>query len=66
MKVIFNQAIAGADFYYTSGQVVELPSAAANEFLNAGFCEVVEEKQAVKTERAVSKKSTKRTTRKAK
>ena len=50
MKVIFNQAIAGADFYYTSGQVVELPSAAANEFLNAGFCEVIEEKQAVKTE----------------
>lgn len=63
MKVIFNQAIAGADFYYTSGQVVELPSAAAAEFLNAGFCEVVEEKQAVKAERAVSKKSTKRTTR---
>ncbi len=46
MKVIFNQAIAGADFYYTSGQVVELPSAAAAEFLNAGFCEVVEEKKA--------------------
>jgi hypothetical protein len=66
MKVIFNQAIAGADFYYTSGQVVELPSAAANEFLNAGFCEVVEEKKAEKVERAVSKKSTKRTTRKAK
>ena len=64
MKVIFNQAIAGADFYYTSGQVVELPSAAAAEFLNAGFCEVVEEKKAEKAERAVSKKSTKRTTRK--
>ena len=66
MKVIFNQAIAGADFYYTSGQVVELPSAAAAEFLNAGFCEVVEEKKAAKAERAVSKKTTKRTTRNAK
>ena len=32
-------------------------------FLNAGFCEVVEEKKAEKVERAVSKKSTKRTTR---
>jgi hypothetical protein len=63
MKVIFNQAIAGADFYYLPGGVVELPSAAAAEFLNAGFCEVVEEKPAVKAERAVSKKSTKRNTR---
>ena len=63
MKVLFNQNISGADFYYLAGQVVELPAATATEFLNAAFCEVVEEKQAVKAERPVSKKTTKRTTR---
>lgn len=63
MKVIFNQNISGADFYYLEGQVVELPAATAKEFLNADFCEVVEEKKVQKAERAVSKKSTKRTTR---
>lgn len=66
MKVIFNQAIAGVDLYYAQGQVVELPAAVAQEYLNAGFCSVVEEKKAAKAERAVSKKTTKRTTRKAK
>lgn len=63
MKVIFNQAIAGADFYYAKGQVVELPAAAAKDLLNAGYCEAVEVKQEVKAERATSKKSTKRNTR---
>jgi len=63
MKVIFNQNISGADFYYLEGQVVELPAATAEEFLSANFCEVVEEKKVQKAERAVSKKSTKRTTR---
>jgi len=63
MKVLFNQAIAGADFYYAKGQVVELPSAAANEFLASGFCEPVVQKKEVKAERATSKKSTKRNTR---
>jgi hypothetical protein len=66
MKVIFNQAIAGVDLYYAQGQVVELPAAVADQYLNAGFCSVVEEKKAAKAERAVSKKTTKRTTRKAK
>ncbi len=66
MKVLFNQAIAGADFYYAKGQVEELPAAVADQYLNAGFCSVVEEKKAAKAERAVSKKTTKRTTRKAK
>ena len=66
MKVLFNQAIAGVDLYYAQGQVVELPAAVAQEYLNAGFCSVVEEKKAAKAERAVSKKTTKRTTRKAK
>jgi len=63
MKVLFNQNISGADFYYLAGQVVELPAATAQEFLNANFCEGVEEKKAAKAERAVSKKTTKRTTR---
>lgn len=63
MKVLFNQNISGADFYYLAGQVVELPAATAKEFLNANFCEVVEEKPAVKAERAVSKKAPKRNTR---
>jgi len=66
MKVIFNQSIAGADFYYSLGQVVELPAAAAQEYLNAGFCNPVEVKEEKKAERAVSAKTTKRTTRKAK
>jgi hypothetical protein len=66
MKVIFNQAIAGVDFHYRKGQVEVLPTAVAQEYLNAGFCSVVEEKKAAKAERAVSKKTTKRTTRKAK
>ena len=66
MKVLFNQAIAGVDLYYAQGQVVELPAAVADQYLNAGFCSVVEEKKAAKAERAVSKKTTKRTTRKAK
>ena len=66
MKVIFNRAIAGVDLYYAQGQVVELPAAVADQYLNAGFCSVVEEKKAAKAERAVSKKTTKRTTRKAK
>ncbi len=63
MKVIFNQAIAGADFYYAVGQVEELPAAVAQEYLNAGFCSIVEEKKAAKAERAVSKKAPKRNTR---
>jgi len=66
LKVLFNQAIAGVDLYYAQGQVVELPAAVADQYLNAGFCSVVEEKKAAKAERAVSKKTTKRTTRKAK
>ena len=66
MMVIFNQAIAGADFHYRQGQVEVQPTALAQDLLNAGFCEVVEEKKAAKSERAVSKKTTKRTTRKAK
>lgn len=63
MKVLFNQNISGADFYYLAGQVVELPAATAQEFLNANFCEVVEEKKEAKAERAVSKKAPKRNTR---
>ena len=63
MKVLFNQNISGADFYYQAGQVIELPAATAKDFLNAKFCEVVEDKQEAKAERAVSKKTTKRTTR---
>ena len=63
MKVLFNQNISGADFYYLAGQVVELPAAAANEFLAAGFCEPVEDKKEAKAERAVSKKAPKRNTR---
>jgi hypothetical protein len=66
MKVIFDQAIAGVDFHYRKGQVEVLPAAVAQRYLNAGFCSVVEEKKAAKAERAVSKKTTKRTTRKAK
>jgi len=66
MKVIFNQAIAGVDFHYRKGQVEVLPTAVAQRYLNAGFCSVVEEKKVAKAERAVSKKTTKRTTRKAK
>lgn len=63
MKVLFNQNISGADFYYLEGQVVDLPAATASEFISAGFCSVVEEKKEAKAERAVSKKSSKRTTR---
>lgn len=63
MKVLFNQNISGADFYYLAGQVVELPAATAQEFLKAGFCDAVEVKQEAKAERAVSKKAPKRNTR---
>lgn len=63
MKVVFNQNISGANFYYLRDQVVDLPADIAKDFLNAGFCDVVEVKQEKKAERAVSKKSTKRTTR---
>jgi hypothetical protein len=66
MKVIFNRAIAGVNFHYREGQVVVLPAAVAQEYLKIGFCSIVEEKKAAKAERAVSKKTTKRTTRKAK
>lgn len=66
MKVIFNQAIAGVDLYYAQGQVVELPAAVAKRYIEQGICSIVEEKQVAKAERAVSKKTTKRTTRKAK
>lgn len=63
MKVIFNQNVSGADFYYLAGQVVELPAATANEFLKAGFCDAVEVKKEAKAERAVSKTAPKRNTR---
>lgn len=63
MKVLFNQNVSGADFYYLEGQVVELPAATANEFLSAGFCNPVEVKKEAKAERAVSKKAPKRNTR---
>jgi hypothetical protein len=63
MKVLFNQNISGADFYYLAGQVVELPAATAQEFLKANFCTPVEEKKEAKAERAVSKKAPKRNTR---
>jgi hypothetical protein len=46
-----------------AGQVVELPAATAQEFLNAGFCDAVEVKKEAKAERAVSKKAPKRNTR---
>lgn len=55
MKVIFNQNISGADFYYLAGQVVELPANIAKEFLSAGFCDVVAEKKEAKAERATAK-----------
>ena len=63
MKVLFNQNVSGADFYYLAGQVVDLPAATAKEFLNAGFCDAVEVKKEAKAERAVSKKAPKRNTR---
>jgi hypothetical protein len=66
MKVIFNRAIAGVDLYYAQGQVVELPAAVAKRYIEQGICSIVEEKKVAKAERAVSKKTTKRTTRKAK
>jgi len=66
MKVIFNQAIAGVDLYYAQGQVVELPAAVAKRYIEQDICSIVEEKKVAKAERAVSKKTTKRTTRKAK
>ena len=66
MKVIFNQAIAGVDFHYRKGQVEVLPTAVAKRYIEQGICSIVEEKKVAKAERAVSKKTTKRTTRKAK
>ena len=63
MKVLFNQNVSGADFYYLAGQVVELPAATAQEFLNAGFCTAAEVRREDKAEIDVSKKAPKRNTR---
>lgn len=53
MKVKFLTSVAGADFHYLEGEVVELPAQRATEFLAANFCEALAEKKEASAERAV-------------
>lgn len=62
MKVRFLKSISGNGFHYRKGAVVEFRSSEqAIEFLNAGFCEAIEEPQKKRATKAVKKPTKKQT-----
>ena len=41
MKIIFKEAVAGVDFVYMQGEIVDMPAADAKQWINAGIAEKV-------------------------
>lgn len=39
MRVKFNQSVAGIDFVYGAGEVIDLPTSDANYFIRTGYAE---------------------------
>lgn len=63
MKVRFLRTVVGHGFRHVVGDVADLPSDVAKDFLNAGHAEVIPEAPKKRAKKATSKTAVKKQTR---